>query len=295
LAAIEREDVGPMSTLVTTQDVESLAPMPASVARLAAIVADDTAGVADIAKVISFDQALTANVLRMANSVWSSSQNPIATVKDAVVRIGGARVLSLVVGGRLSGPLGKACIGYELEEHELWRHSVAAALATERLGQYAKCKVPGAAFTGALIHDIGKLLLNRHLESSVIAAIRQIVDEEKVVYVEAERRVLGTDHAAAGAAVVQHWAFPQELVDAVANHHDPDANANSVLDAVHVGNIVAKLIGVGLGTEQMNMNASQEVPKRIALSARNLESLCATVKDELARTEAIYGSESHGS
>lgn len=283
-----------MTSTIALSEIEALAPMPASLARLASVVGNPDAGAGDVANVIEFDQALTANLLRMANSAWSSSRTPIVTVRDAVLRLGAARILELAVGHCISPALQRACDGYELAEHELWRHSVAAALAAERLSHFALQPIPGAAFTAALLHDVGKLIVNRHVEHGDVTRMRELAREKGLAYLEAEREVLGTDHAEVGAAVARHWGLPEPLVDAIERHHDPDAAPGPVQDTVHIANAVAKLIGVGLGSEQMNMKVSAEATARLGLSAVGLESLCATVKDELAKTEELWGTERNG-
>ncbi len=283
-----------MTTIIQPSEIDALAPLPASLTRLAAVVANPESSANDVAGVIELDQALTANTIRLANSAWSGSSKRIETVRDAVLRLGAGRILELAVGERVAGVMSRACPGYELGEYELWRHSVAAALATEHLGQFARQRVPAVAFTAALLHDIGKLLLARHLDGGTVARIRETAATGGMTYLEAERLVLGTDHAEVGGAVARYWEFPPEIITAIERHHDPDAEPGPVLDAVHIANAVAKLNGIGLGCEQMNMTASSEAAGRLGLSSSGLESLCATVMDELTRKEELWGLKAHG-
>ncbi len=277
-----------MILTILEKEIEKLAPMPASLSRLASVVNDPSSSAADIVMVIELDQALTANILRMANSAWSASATPIDTVRAAVLRLGGGRVFELAVGQQVSGAMSRSCPAFELGEYELWRHGVAAALATEHLGGFANVHIPGVAFTAALLHDVGKLILTRHVGPDVVRRIRQSAEAEQTTFLAAERKVLGTDHAEAGAAVARHWRFPAEIVNAIERHHEPDIAVDRVLDAVHIANAVAKLAGIGLGSEQMNMNASAHAAARLGLSSGGLESLCATVRLELARTEELW-------
>ncbi len=283
-----------IATVVRVAEIDTLAPLPASLTRLAAVVGSADSSANDVAAVIELDQALTANTIRLANSAWSGSPKRIDTVREAVLRLGAGRILELAVGERVASALSRPCPGYELGEYELWRHSVAAALATEHLGRFAPRRVPGVTFTAALLHDIGKLLLARHLDRETVARIRETAASGGRTYLEAERSVLGTDHAEVGGAVARHWEFPPPIVAAIERHHDPDAEPDPVLDAVHIANAVAKLAGIGLGSEQMNMAASSQAAGRLGLSASGLESLCAAVLDELNRTEELWGIKAHG-
>ncbi len=91
---------------------------------------------------LELDARLTGDVLRLANSAWSQPSRPILTVRDAVMRIGAAVILKLAVGSRTAAELGRPSEGYELAEGELWRHSVAAALAAEKMQSYADGEDP---------------------------------------------------------------------------------------------------------------------------------------------------------
>jgi putative nucleotidyltransferase with HDIG domain len=276
-----------MITSVNTIEIQQLAPMPASVARLALLVADPKSEINEIARVIEFDEALTANVLKVANSVQSASITPITTIREAIIRLGAGQILKIAVGRQTNSSLSQSFPEYQLEEHELWRHSVASALAAENISAFSSVKIPGVAFTAALLHDIGKLLIRRHLNSDVLQTIQILINERDLTWFEAEYRVLGTTHAEVGGTIARYWKFPDELIYAIENHHNPDLKTSEIYDTVHIANTVAKTIGVGLGVEQMNLYASTEAAKRLGLSPADFEALCAKVKDELASAEEI--------
>ena len=111
-------------------------------------------------EIVQFDEALTASLLRSANSSWSASRSEITTVRDAVIRLGASPVLALTLGMNGSGAIsGDALPKYGLSEGELWRHSVAASLAAELLTQLAAHRPPPETATAALLHDVGKLVM----------------------------------------------------------------------------------------------------------------------------------------
>ena len=146
-------------------------PLPTSAIRLAALVANDIPDVARIVEVVRYDQALTAALLRRANSSWSASRTEITTVKDAVVRIGAGPVVALALGVNVRDRLSAPIPAYGLEEGELWNHSVAATLAAESLMRAAKRHVPTETPTAALLHDVGKLVMARFVDPADLIAI----------------------------------------------------------------------------------------------------------------------------
>jgi putative nucleotidyltransferase with HDIG domain len=168
---------------------------------------------------------------------------------------------------------------------------VASALAAEHLGRFLYKPIPGLPFTASLLHDIGKLVVGRHMGHQSIADIRQMMKEESVPFIKAEHEILGTDHAEVGANIARYWKFPEQLVEAIELHHNPDGNPNGLLDVVHTANIVAKLIGVGLGSEQMHLLPSAEAPKRLGLTEDQIQSVCLSVCVELDKAEQAYRGE----
>jgi len=270
-------------------EIQGIESMPAALAQLATMLGDPDAGAADFARVLELDPVMTADVLRMANSAWSRSNTEILTVRDAIMRIGAANVLKMGVGERVKGSMKEAASGYDLPMGELWRHSVAAALAAERMGAYTSDPIPGAAFTCALLHDVGKLPMSQRLGHQGLGEVQAIVDNEGLSHIEAERELLATDHAEAGATIVRRWGLPETLAEAVGNHHDPDREPDPVGDAVHVANLVAKFICVGLGIGGMAVNMSDGAAHRLGLTTRNLEALCADVDHGLSGAMEIFG------
>lgn len=280
--------MGNIITTIAELNIEELAPMPASVGKIANLINDPDTNIQEIADTIKFDEALTANVIKHANSAFHGASSKISSVKDAVLRLGTGNLLKLAVGQQTASQMKESCPGYDFGEHEMWRHSVAAALAAEHIGDYVSIKVPGVAFTASLIHDIGKLLLGRHLSEEVRKSIRYFIEEKGITWYEAEQKVLGTNHAEVGGAIARHWKFPEELVSAIELHHTPDHSPNTVLDVVHLTNAVSKLIGEGIGAEQMNLFISVEAAERLGLTSSGLEALCSVVRAGLARAEKQY-------
>jgi len=281
-----------MSLSIRPEEIERLAPMPASVARLTQLVFDPAAEIPEVARIISLDPVLAASVLRWANSSWSASEVPIINVKDAVVRLGMAQLLKLAVGSRISGPMKMPFPGYELTEKELWRHSVAAGLAAERMGDFTSVPIHRAAFTAALLHDIGKILLEGHMDAEKIGKMQILIDLEHAPYIQAEREVLGADHAEVGGQIARFLKFPDELIQAIEQHHSDHPDPAPLPAAVQVANTVAKLTGIGMGREQMNLQNDPTAPGRLGLEAGTLENLCAIVLDEVNQSEELWNPKS---
>jgi putative nucleotidyltransferase with HDIG domain len=277
-----------MILTLDASQIEKLAPMPASLAPLASLMNQEDAPLDEMVRLIELDEVLTVNVLKAANSVGSRAHAKIGTVRDAVVGLGPAEIFNLAVGRQIAGPMIHSCPGYELTEHELWCHSVAAAMAAKQMESFATKPVPKLAFTAALMHDVGKILLGRLHGHDKLEEIRKLVEMERLNYLEAEKRVMGTDHAIIGGEIARHWNFPKALVRAIRDHHNPDVRPNPLLDVVHLANAAAKLVGVGLGIEEMNMHVSKKAPRRMGITFENFKTICTMVRTDLAEAERRF-------
>lgn len=198
---------------------ESMRPLPQAVLDLARTVSDPDAGLDKVAATLRSDPVLTAVVLREANSAFVGAIEAASTVEQAVVRLGGARVLAIAVTNSLPSEINEALPGYGIYEGGLHAHAVATSHITDVVRMLSPLKPPAALVTAGLLHDIGKLLLARLLRPQLIPDALQ---QEGTDITAAERTLLDLDHAEVGAALAAHWKLPEEIVRAIQFHHQPE-------------------------------------------------------------------------
>ncbi len=269
-------------------NIDRLEPLPVTAQRLVSLLGnDDDVPVAQIAETIEYDQAIASNVLRLCNSAYYAGQFPIENLRDAVVRLGMSPLLEMVLGNYLNR-LGTAAPLYDLDEQELWLHSVAVSLAVKELVKECPERIPKVAPIAGLVHDIGKLIMVRYCEANV-SSILDRCKADDLTFVEAERELFDFDHAEVGAAVARAWNFPESMTYAIENHHQVPTPADSpMLDAVVLANLVAKTIGVGLGAEGMNLKVDSECHRRLGLNFDGFCSVCAHTTFALADLKETY-------
>ncbi|MFO1476212.1 MAG: HDOD domain-containing protein [Verrucomicrobiota bacterium] len=190
---------------------------------------------------IKSDTVLTAKLLRACNSSTMGLVDKVSSIDHALLLLGYHQTLSLAltltVGGAMTGAL--PC--YSIGENGLWRHAFAAAVAAEAVVQRRLFEDDASmAFTAGLLHDIGKLVIVQALSPETQAIIQKHVADEGLHVAEAEREVLGTDHAEVGACLLHVWRLPDAIVEAVANHHRPVFDPTPRLSGVtHIANRIA--------------------------------------------------------
>ncbi len=207
-----------------------------------------------------------------------------------MLRLGTVALLDLILEGYLNR-LRTATPVYDLSEHDLWLHSAAAQLAVRALmAERPRARIPPIAETAALLHDIGKLIVSRHLKADV----RDLVAHAKtrgITFVEAEREVLGVDHTEVGAAMAEAWKFPPEIVEAIRRHHStPFTPPTPVLDAVALANVVAKTIETGLGAEGLNFAVDPGSYRRLGVDFATFGRVCLQADSWLKEVTRAHGS-----
>lgn len=261
--------------------IHSLPAMPAVALELLQTLSGGDPDVDALASRIARDQAITARVLRVANSPFYGLQMRVGSIHDAIVVLGFSAVRSLVLTSAVvtTLPAGK-CAGFSADR--FWRHVLGTAVAAQALARPLRRK-PESLFIAGLLHDIGRLvMLSANPEG--FARVIQIAAERDCHLVDVEAEIFGCDHTAVGAAIAQHWNFPADIVEALAFHHNPAQTAPGSLAAIiHYADGIAKALDLE-GAENTQMARLQSA----AIDALGLdwETLTAVLAETNGRFEA---------
>jgi putative nucleotidyltransferase with HDIG domain len=248
--------------------VRTVPSIPSVVVKLRQYLSDPDISFAELAKVIEYDPGLTANLLQLANSAYFGWSGKIKTVKEAITRLGTNRIFQMVLCMSVAPLVRKPVKGYDLESDGLWKHSIAVAICAEQLGKILKISNFEEAFTAGLLHDMGKVLLGTFVDVDV-EPIKDLVKNEGMSFNEAERRVLGIDHAEAAAELLQYWKLPENMVAAARWHHNPelaDEKHREIVDLVHVADILCIRMGWGIGTDGPLYCVNEEAEERLGVN-----------------------------
>jgi HD-like signal output (HDOD) protein len=271
-----------------TRSANTLEALPASVTRLASIAAKDSWNVREVEEVVSLDQALSFRLLRMANSAASASLMPIVTIRDAVVRLGIGSLLSLATATSVQKQLNAAILEYGLSEGELWRHSVAAALAAESAPAFCDVELPPETFAAALLHDIGKLVLSRALAPDILRLLASAREEGHLSSLKAESEILGVHHGELGGLIAQHWSLPDRLVKGIIHHHTPDEAGDLVADVTYIANLAARHVGAGHWAVEEDKLVNPSSIARLRMGDKGFDALCKQVGKRLEQVLSQY-------
>lgn len=272
--------------------VDTIPSLPAAAVEVARLIQDPEVDFAKVASAIEYDPGLTSNVLRLANSAYYGGARSVGSVKEAVVRLGARQIFQMVVASSVHPIVVRPVRGYDLSPGELWEHSVSVALGTEELASFCSVKPPAYAFTAALVHDVGKIVLGTFVEVDA-GPIMELAYQEGLSFEVAEQQVLGIDHAEAGAALLESWSLPQSVVDVVRWHHQPEGFQGETLlcDLVHAADQMSMVTGIGAGADGLNYRPSSEVIERLGLTTSAAESIMCRIVTSLNEVREVFSVE----
>jgi HD-like signal output (HDOD) protein len=209
--------------------VDSLPPMSATASRLLAMASDPDVEIEALAATIAQDPPLTAKVLGIANSAYYAPRRPVLTVKDAIIRVLGLRMVrNLSLGLALSGPIDSV----NCERFDPTRYWILALGTADLAGGLARAATvvdgpdPDAVYLVGLLHNLGELLLVHLRPYEMNQILGELAERPEQDPVEIERAAFGIDRWGAGALLARHWELPAVVGDSI----EQMATANSSSD-----------------------------------------------------------------
>ncbi|HLP06974.1 MAG TPA: HDOD domain-containing protein [Opitutaceae bacterium] len=212
---------------------------PAMRRELLGLLADDDISVSQLEEAVERNPAIAAKILQIANSAYFGARGSVTFIGEAISMLGLDTVRGIVTSAHLFNAMPSAGVK-DLPVGELWNHCVATAVMTRRIAWHvrANANVNRAAFTAALLHDVGKVVMALAHGEAYAEFRRRPEEPLRQVWQEEERR-FGHHHGTAGALLLQLWGLPVGVVEAVALHHTPHRtreNNLSPLTLVHIAN-----------------------------------------------------------
>ena len=232
------------------KQVKDLPALPHVILKVVKMAAQPEVSAREIGQVIAQDPSFSVRLLRLANSSYYGLPQAVSTITDAVAMLGHHSVRNMALVAATQDVLYRAISGYDLEAGDLWRHSLACAFAAEMLAVHCGYSESEEAFVAGLLHDVGKVIIGMHMEG-MIPQVQAFMEANSCTFIEAERAVLGFDHAEVGGRIASHWNLPSNLVQAISWHHQPTRSGKLFLLAgiTHIANGLCLMAGIGLGAD----------------------------------------------
>ena len=195
-------------------EFKEIPPMPNVMVKALSVIKNPTTGIAELAKIMQIDQAISAKTLSLVNSAFYGFRQQITSLQKALVVLGMMKAKNIIMSLALKQMMTAQ------GSRELWEHSIKCAVAAEILAKEYKVINPDDAFVIGFLHDIGKILLNSK-NPLKYSKVRYLAQQDNVSLIDVEDAQFGTNHCILGALVSKKWQLPVILTNCIRYHHDP--------------------------------------------------------------------------
>jgi len=272
--------------------VGELPSVPAVASAVLKVAGDQNSGADDLRAVVNRDPALSARILKVANSSLYSFSRKIETVQHAIALLGFRTVTNI----SMAASLREVFTHFGLAEKLLWEHSTLSGTVAARLAEYGTIGVDREeAFTAGLLHDLGKIAFNNNSRKKYLEVIEHVYNDG-MPFIDAERKVFGFDHAELGACVVAKWKLSESLETAIRFHHDASAIAGlseehrRLTALTNLTTACCTRLGVGrrMPVEELDIKQlwSFEV---LELAEEDAEPILEMAREEVKQAEGLFG------
>lgn len=259
------------------RDTSTLPTLPGIVTRLQALSENRKSTIQEMAQLVSSDQILSARVLRLVNSP-SYGFYRVSTISNALILLGVNVIKSLALSSSIFEIMEKTIVG-------LWEHSLGAGVAANIIARRLKLPEVEEISTAALLHDIGKVIIKEKCPEDY-ARVAMLMERKGLAMLDAERELLGTDHAEVGEWLVRSWYLPDKLSEPVACHHDvARSSTHQVKTAVvHLADVLVKASGFGFSGDEY-VPIQPEAWQRLGMTENDLAVIVEELEDRLIETK----------
>ena len=249
------------------------------------LTSDPNTTIEQIEALIKNDLTLTAKVLKIANSALFAGSKRIVSLNSAISRLGFAEVSKLSLAITFLNTFKPNYVDYEM----FWIHSIATAYITTKLNDFsADKKRSERLFTGAILHDIGILILDQHF-SEIYKKVFDIALNKNIELTIVEQKVLGTNHAEVGAYLLEKWKIPSEITEIIKFHHQPQkaTMTDHETKLIYLANFISNNRGYNNGTGTFPTHFYDDIWDDLKLSAEDIPQIIEEVNEDIEKAKNL--------
>lgn len=260
--------------------------LPQVTAQILKLVDNPNASPRQVGALIERDAGLASKLLKTANSSYYGMPGKVRTVSQAISVMGLSAVRSTIVSQAYQQMAGGRAHARRFDKVAFWQHSLATAVAARILARFKGWRDPEEAFLAGLLHDAGRLVMDRFLTNEFDQAIALSL-ERGCPLIDAEREVLGYSHVEVGLMLGEQWQLPDSLMEGIHHHHGSVSFEQSPLGClIHAANVLAHQAGFGIGAPVI-YEMSPEVLESLSMPAVQFEGLKQVLVQEVSRTQEV--------
>jgi len=277
----------PLTPHEVIQNLGELPPLPQVATRVIRITADSDTSTEQLQNLIRTDQALTSQILKVANSAMFGRMREVSTLTQAILTLGFSTTRSVVLASSVKNLFTRGPAG--LQERILWEHALVTALTGSAFSKAMRFPIAEEVFLAGLMHDIGKSVMFLKFPESYGTMLRQL-QEDGGDGLSMELDTFGFDHAMVGEALLASWNLSEGIEVVARWHHDPLQAAvehQRLVALVALGNQMAFDLQVGIGMPDALAGATWEAMDILQLNDTTYQDYRALALEALERDKGL--------
>ena len=204
---------------IALSKIGDIATLPEVTARIITVVDDPKSTARDLHNIIKNDPALASKILKVVNSAFYGLPGQVSEIDRAIVLLGLSAVKNIAISASISRLFNSDRISDKFSARDIWKHSVAVAVATREFAVHnGRRAFAEEAFLAGLIHDLGMLVERQAFPEGLAEVIREASKGGRH-FCDIEQEIIGADHQALGSALAAKWKFPRALQTVLGYHH----------------------------------------------------------------------------
>lgn len=262
-------------------------------AKMLNVCNDPNASMEDVAKLVETDLGITAKVLGIVNSSFFSLKSRVSAISEAVLFLGIDEIKKICLSVTFFEKMVTSGPKKQFERTFFWRHCLCVASLSKAIAEEIGHPSPGDAYTAGLLHDFGKIVLDRSGRVNYADFCKNAVNCTGPL-VEAERNIIGIGHDDIGAYYGHRWGFSQKLCLTIQYHHRRFSHLDlckedmQFICIVCLANFLAWTQGMGSLDAISPLSLQPEVEKNIQLDRINFEAVIQKMDEEIENTAEFY-------
>lgn len=284
--SLQTRKIDSLTEKETLMAIDGVQPIPQVALKIFRLMSEDEFDVTQVAEEVRQDQVISALTLKICNSALFARKQRIDSLDHALVYLGRDLFLKLVITAAISDLYESSQAGYSLCKGGLFHHAVGTATIAEKVAAVTGLVEPALAYTGGLLHDIGKVVLDQYVATAFPLFYRQTRDQG-TSFMATEKEIFGMTHCETGLRLAQNWSFPDSLITVISHHHYPETATeySQLTHIVYLADLLMSRFHTGLEIERIN---TEDLANRLAaihLPAERFQEIVDLIPSSVFETE----------
>jgi HD-like signal output (HDOD) protein len=281
----------PVTVEYIVEQTNTLYSLPLFYDRLNEAINHPRSSLADIGRVISEDQGLTARLLKLANSPLFGYHANIDSITKALTLIGIQQLRDLALAVSVMGSFSDIRDDV-LPIKPFWKHNIACGIISRSIAFYRREANQERYFVSGMLHDVGKLVMCGVIPD-IVREMQQERHNSRGLYYDIEQKYLGFDHGAVGSALLEKWKIPPNIYEPIACHHNHHAAAKYPVETaiLHLADVICHTMGISQAEEWQVPPLDNGAWRFVDIPVHQLDTIIKLSESQIEETFAVLTEE----